>query len=1673
MGESTTSKSILSSSEFAFPRGGATALTPLEVKEISNEATKDVLFEQATAKRASSSSKPQPKRQKKSKSKSDKQDEEETENVETVEFFNFKNLIPGTLVLGQIIKIGKFDITLSLGDNLVGYVPITSISSLITKTIEELENDSESEDDEEEQEETTKEFPDLSTIFKLGSWLKAKVVAQKDEKKKRIEFTIETELVNELIESEDLIPGNLLQASVVSVEDHGIIVDIGKPNISGFISNKELTNGKVDVDSVKPGLVLLTTIVSQPKGGRTVTLKPATVTTKKPVAISTISSVDAIQPGMIVEALIGQVTSQGLIVKVFGLVDGSISLPHLREFNVDNLKHKHSIGSKVKARVLAVLLKSGVKKLILSVAQHVLQLEPQEVSALEAFPVGHKLEEVEVIGKDVNYIYVKLANFFGQIHNSKIDADKTLDIDYTIGTKHPSRVIGYNSVDDLLIMTFESSVIESEYLSASDIPSGTLIPSCEILKVLPESGGIQVKFFDQFEGLVPSNQMSDIKLVYPERKFRVGTKVKGRVIGQQGKTVLVTLRKALVNLEDDEILSKFEDAKVGFKTNAIVEKFVHNGAIVSFFGRLRAFLPKNEISETFVEQAQDHLKLGQIVQTRILDVNLESERLIVTLKQATGLSQAQKSTITDLTAGKSIVDSIVVEKTKNSILIELKENNLRGVIYDGQLIDGNYEQNRAAMNKLEIGSSLQVLILDKDLRARTVIATAKKSLIDAVKSDQFPTTFEEVSEGKLVKGYIKSVTNFGLFVSFAGKLTGLILAKYAGEKPEDLSKKFYKHQSVSCRVIRIDQENKRFLLSFNTGRDIDSEELINPIDKSKKSISDYAPGILTKAMIKSVKGTQLNVQLSDNLQGRVDITQCFNSWKEIKDKHQPLSQFHKGEILDVKVIGYHDAKNHKFLPISHRTYGKSPILELSITDVSETPFTDLKLSDVKPNDQHIGFVNNIHNGLVWVSVTPSVKGHVSFMHLTDDTSIFHDIDNKLPIGCALELKVDQIDNEHHVLVMSGKNTHGVKKFKDVEIGKKYPVRIIKVKDAYVLVEIGPNIIASAYITDALNDYSDKLEQVFHPNDYVIGTVVDIDHDTEKVAVSLRSEDEEAGDKTINSIEDLTRGDIVKGFVKNVANNGVYVALGRSVYALVRVSDLSDSYLKDWKKFFKPNQLVVGKISACKEEGRVLMTLKESEVSGELNYLKKFEDLEVGDIFEGSIKRVTDFGVFVKLDGTVNVSGLCHQSEIAETKVENIAGLFGEGDRVKVKILKINQEKKQLSLGMKASYFTDANEEEAQEEDIEMEDSENEVEEEENSEDEVMDIDEEESAEEASSDEEEEDDDDDSESKHSDGLGLSTNGFDWTASILDQAEDESSDEEDEDFTQEKKKKRKTKQTVEDKTGDLNTRAPQSVGDFERLLIGNPNSSIMWMNYMSFQLQLSEIDKAREIGERALKTINYREEQEKMNIWIALLNLENTFGSDESLEATFKRACQYMDSLIMHQKLVSIYTMSEKYDQADELYKVMTKKFGKNIATWVHYGSYLLDRELQDKTHEILAKALQVLPKRDHIEVVRKFAQLEFVKGDPEQGRSLFEGLISDAPKRIDLWNVYIDQEIKQDDSKEKIEDLFERVVTKKLSRKQAKFFFKKWLEFEEGKGDEKMIGRVKSKASEYVQNANKD
>nr|GMD46341.1 rRNA biogenesis protein RRP5 isoform X1 [Ipomoea batatas] len=94
-------------------------------------------------------------------------------------------------------------------------------------------------------------------------------------------------------------------------------------------------------------------------------------------------------------------------------------------------------------------------------------------------------------------------------------------------------------------------------------------------------------------------------------------------------------------------------------------------------------------------------------------------------------------------------------------------------------------------------------------------------------------------------------------------------------------------------------------------------------------------------------------------------------------------------------------------------------------------------------------------------------------------------------------------------------------------------------------------------------------------------------------------------------------------------------------------------------------------------------------------------------------------------------------------------------------------------------------------------------------------------------------------------------------------------------------------------------------------------------------------------------------------------------------------------------------------------------------------------------------------------------MEFKSGVADRGRSMFERMLKEYPKRTDLWSVYLDQEIRVGDV-DVIRALFERAISISIPPKKLKFLFKKYLEYEKSVGDEERIESVKRKAMEYVE-----
>ena len=121
----------------------------------------------------------------------------------------------------------------------------------------------------------------------------------------------------------------------------------------------------------------------------------------------------------------------------------------------------------------------------------------------------------------------------------------------------------------------------------------------------------------------------------------------------------------------------------------------------------------------------------------------------------------------------------------------------------------------------------------------------------------------------------------------------------------------------------------------------------------------------------------------------------------------------------------------------------------------------------------------------------------------------------------------------------------------------------------------------------------------------------------------------------------------------------------------------------------------------------------------------------------------------------------------------------------------------------------------------------------------------------------------------------------------------------------------------------------------------------------------------------------------------------------------------------------------------------------------------------KAKALLSRSLQSLSRHKHIEVISKYAIAEFEFGSCDRARVLFEELLSAHPKRTDLWHIYVDREIKLGKYQE-ARSLFDRLVASKLSARNMKAVFKKYLAFESKHGTLEDQERVKLAAQQYVE-----
>ncbi|KAI4310641.1 hypothetical protein MLD38_035604 [Melastoma candidum] len=1438
-----------------------------------------------------------------------------------------------------------------------------------------------------------------------------------------------------------------------------------------------------------------------------------------------------VKPGMMVRAKVVTVDNFGAIVQFPGGIKALCPLSHMSELEVPKVGKKFQVGAELAFRVLGCKSKKITvthKKTLLKSKHAIISSYADATDGLVTHGWITKIEQHGCFVRFYNGV-----QGFAPRHEMGLEAGSDPNLMYHVGQGVKCRVIVSNSGAQRITLSFTAKPAR---ISDDDIVKlGSLIPG-EVVSFTPRGVVIFVNAKSHSKGTIPFEHLADHHdhAISMKSVLKPGYKFEQLlVLDTEGHNLLLSAKFSLINAAQNLPANTQQ-----LHANSIVHGYICNtiatGCFVRFLGHLTGFCPrKKAIDDQSIELAEAFF-VGQSVRSDILDVDNDSGKVKVSLKQSSCFS-TDASFIRDYYTTE---DKIARLQSSNDNKFSLKwvEEFSIGRVIEGKIqeakdygvvvsflnhndVFGFIAQHHLGGSSVEVGSTIHAAVLDIAKAERIVDLSLKPELKDKLNNDNSKNhakkkkrkseTIMDLELGQTITAVVEIVKDNYLVLSIPEFNHTIGYALKYDYNTQKLPRKQYVYgQSVTATVVALPSAETmgRLLMLLKSFADLGDSTSKRAKKKSKPSV-----GSLVQAEVTEIKPLEIRVKLGNGFHGRIHITELNDD----NDTEDPLKDFKVGQTLKSRIVAASDSRNHN----------KSTQWELSakpkVVAESYEVEGELNQEEFSPGQHVAGYVYKVENDWVWLSMSRQTRAKLFILDTACEPSEFTEFQRRFSVGKGVSGYVLTYNKEKKLirmvqrpLAVSSKNNNVTsdvsadstphRSSEDIgaymQEGDIVGGRISKIFPGVggFLVQVGPSASGRVHYTE-ITDYlvSDPLSG-YHEGQFVKCKVIEITQSvtgTTHIDLSLRqsilgvsgTDSKEIfakhTSKRLEKIEELHVGMDVQGYVKNITSKGCFVSISRKIDAKVLLSNLSDGFIENPEKQFPVGKLVKGRILSVEPLlKRVEVTLKTSNTGKESKSVTNdLSSLVVGCVVPGNIRRVEPYGLFITIHPS-NLVGLCHKSQLSDDHIEDVGSKYKAGEDVKVKILKVDQDRQRISLGMKDSYIhenrknmeTTSDQDEDDElmtengfqghnksftspssgsgifQDLMIEDD---------------------------------DDEDDAALAQVESRAavpplevalddLEQNGED--IEVIPEKHLEDAHSADPKSKKEARKKAKQEREKEIRAAEqrlLEKDVPRTPDEFEKLVRSSPNSSFVWIKYMAFMLSVADVEKARSIAERALRTINIREENEKLNVWVAYFNLENTYGNppEEAVQKVFQRALQYCDPKKVHLALLGVYERNKQHQLANDLLEKISKKFKHSCKAWLRRFQWLLEQH-EDGIQPIVNRALLCLPRHKHIKFISQAAILEFKSGIPARGRTMFEGMLREYPKRTDLWSVYLDQEVKLGDA-EIIRSLFERAISLSLPLKKIKFLFKKYLAYEKSQGDEERAEYVKRKAMEYAESAN--
>ncbi len=507
---------------------------------------------------------------------------------------------------------------------------------------------------------------------------------------------------------------------------------------------------------------------------------------------------------------------------------------------------------------------------------------------------------------------------------------------------------------------------------------------------------------------------------------------------------------------------------------------------------------------------------------------------------------------------------------------------------------------------------------------------------------QYENSFKNLQEGQIIRGRVLAVTASEVIVDIGYKSEGIIPATEFTDFSGNVTVK--QGDAVDVLLERTEDQNGYVVLSK------DKAEKMKVWDEVEKSYR---------------LGTTVRGRVIDRIKGglAVDIgVKAFLPGSLVDVKPVKNLEALRGRELDFKVISV-DKKR-----------GNIVLSRKAVVEIEQEAKKKETLQLLEEGRVLRGVVKNLTDYGAFVDL----GGLDGLLHVTDMSwgRVNHPSD-LVKVADEIDVVVLKFDRDTERVSL------GTKQLTEdpwAHVPDKYPTgsrvsgRVTNVTDYGAFVELEEGVEGLVHVSEM--SWSKKVKspsKVVSPGDQVEAMVTDVNRDARRISLSLKDTLPDPWDSVV---EKYAVGSTVSGKVRNLTDFGAFVEIEEGVDGLVHVSDMSwTKRIKHPSEVLKKGDDVQAIITSIDQENRrISLSIKEFQPNDWQTFKERHQ---VGDVVNGVVGRVADFGVFVQIEGLVE--GLMHVSETTMPRGEKPQDHFHEGDAVRARILRIEDAEMKVGL----------------------------------------------------------------------------------------------------------------------------------------------------------------------------------------------------------------------------------------------------------------------------------------------------------------------------------------------------------------------------------------------------------